>query len=307
MRNSMQIGVVIAHFGNVRDTSECLESLSKVKKQGYSLFVYLIDNDPCNRFVFPFSRYKLKGKVIVFQKNLGYGAAVNKGSKIAITDGCKYVLHLSNDVIVQEDIILKSIPYFKQKNVGAISPMIVYYDKPDTVWCIDGCLNELFLFTRYPYMNKKVNDIPYIFPIESEFAAACLFIRSSVFKQVGFFDERYFINVEDVEWCFRLRKAGYKLFFIPFPLALHKVSAGSGIRGTNMLNSYNAFFYARNFFIFLRDHRKKLHVSTALFGQMCIRLPFYIFFRSSSFSAVIAYLRGYMHGLFYLCTGKLLS
>lgn len=299
------IGIVIAHFGRKVDTFECIASISRNRPKNMHSIIYLVDNDPENRILSSELSFTLRICLIVSKKNSGFAGGMNKGIKRAIKDGCKYILLLNNDVTVKPKLFEKLASYLKHGSADLISPIITYYDKPDTIWCMDGHLNKLFLFTIYPNMNKRIQDISPEEPVVSDFAAACLMIKDKVFKKIGFFDERYFLNVEDVEWCFRAKKAGFKLLYIPFPLALHKVSANTGIRGTNLLTPANAYYYARNFFIFLKDHKDSFSIFTAVVGQTFIRLPFYIVFRTNSYEAVGAYLKGYLHGLWYLMTDEL--
>lgn len=298
------IGIVVLHFGNKKDTFECLNSLESTIPKNIHSIIYLINNDPKNRIFLKELSFNLKISLITSKKNLGFAGGMNKGIKEALKTKCKYILLLNNDIVVKPKLFEKLLLYLKQ-GVDLVSPIITYYDNPDTIWCMDGHLNKLFLFTKHPNMNKKIVNLSLNKPIVSDFAAACLMIKAEVFRKVGFFDERYFLNAEDVEWCFRAKKAGFKLVYIPFPLATHKVSANTGIRGTNILTPTNAYYYARNFFILLRDHRNSFNIFTALIGQTFIRLPFYAIFRTNSFKTTLSYFRGYFFGLYYLLKGKL--
>lgn len=300
------MGIVVVHFGNKKDTFECLMSLSLLSQEKQRLIVYLVDNDPQNRISTKELSFRLHIMLLTQEKNLGYGAGVNKGARQALKDRCDYILLLNNDVVVRKELFKRLLPYFNKKNVGIVSPMIVYYDNPQIIWCAHGHLNKRFLFTRYPFMNQSIHAVSLPDVIESDFGAACLLIDAVVFRKIGFLDERYFINVEDVEWCFRAKKAGFRLIYATHPLALHKVSANVGIKGTNLLTPLSAYFYARNFFLLMRDHRDSFNLFTAIIGQTFVRLPFYTLFRIRSFQAIREYTRGYIYGWLYLLTGKLL-
>ncbi len=307
MKKILKIGIVILHFGRKADTIECLQSVKKLHQTGIKLRIYLVNNDPENVI----SKEELIGfrntKIISTGKNLGFGGGMNVGCRKALADKCGYILLLNNDTVVKKDFFIKLIPYFKDKTIGLISPVITYYNRPNVIWCAKGYLNRTFLYSKYPHMGKVMSHVMLDNPIEADFGAAALLVDSKVFRKIGFLDEKYFLNVEDIEFCFRAKQAGYRIVYAPYPLVLHKVSANTGIRGTNTLNQKQAFFYARNFFILLRDHRDYFNIYTALIGQTFIRLPFYTLFRSSSFFSAISYCRGYIYGMVYLLTGKLLS
>lgn len=303
----INLGIVIVHFGNKNDTLECLGSVAKLERKNIIINIYLIDNDPRNRLYNNDLSPKLNIKLLNNQKNSGFGAGINLGAKKALAGNADYVLLLNNDVVVEKTILTDLLPYFKKSDIGLISPMITYYDNPELIWCVDGHLNKQFLFSNYPHMNKHIKKVELPLFIESDFGAACLLVKASVFKKIGFLDERYFLNAEDIEWCYRAKKSGFKIIYVSKPLARHKVSASSGIRGTNILSPGNAFFYARNFFILLRDHKKSFNLFTAIIGQSFIRLPFYVVFRCNSTKAVYEYFRGYLYGWVYLLTGRLFS
>lgn len=302
-----KIGIVIVHFGNKRDTLECLDSVKKLYKHRLRINIYLINNDPNNRFTMEETILFKNINIINLAENLGFAAGVNIGSKHALYDKCSYIFLLNNDTVVKPELLNIILPYFNDKNIGLISPIITYYTDPKIIWCASGYLNHTFLYSVYPNMGKVLSEVKFPDIIEADFGAAALLIKSDVFKKIGFFDERYFLEVEDIEFCFRAKNAGFRMVYAPYPLVLHKVSSNAGIKGTNMLTPKRAFFYARNFFILLRDHRKSFNIATALIGQTFIRLPFYIIFRTSSLLSIINYFKGYLHGIIYLYTGRLLS
>lgn len=301
-----KIAIVILHFGLRKDTIECLMSLARTKRSGYHLEIYLVDNHTGNRFnEKSLGNYKIKIHTIVNKKNLGFSVGVNQGVKAALADTCDYIFLLNNDIVLDPAFFVQLMPYFADKKVGIVSPTLTYFDDRGKIWCSDGHLNELFLFTTFPNMDKQLSDASLPSVKVSEYAATAVIIRSTVFAKSGFLEERYFRIGEDVEWCFRVRKAGFKILFVGLPLAAHKVSASTGVRGTNLLLPINAYFYARNFFMMLRDHRESLSVVAGVIGQTFVRLPFYVFFRMSSRASVRAYLQGYVDGMYYLCTGSI--
>ena len=150
MKKILKIGIVILHFGRKIDTIECLQSVKKLHLTRIKLRIYLVNNDPEN-VIF---KEELTGfgniKIISTGKNLGFGGGTNVGCKEALADRCEYVLLLNNDTVIKKNFFIKLIPYFKDKTIGLISPVITYYDRPDVIWCARGYLNHAFLFSSYP-------------------------------------------------------------------------------------------------------------------------------------------------------------
>ena len=74
---------------------------------------------------------------------------------------------------------------------------------------------------------------------------ACLLVRSDIFFKIGFFDERFYLYFEDVEFCQRLLKANYKILYVPKSIIWHKVAQSSGV-GSDL----NDYFITRNRLLF---------------------------------------------------------
>ena len=73
----------------------------------------------------------------------------------------------------------------------------------------------------------------------------CMFIRAKVLKDVGLFDEKYFMYYEDTDLSMRLIKSGYGVFYVPSSVIWHKVAQSSGIGG-----DLNDYFITRNRLLF---------------------------------------------------------
>lgn len=302
-----KIGVIVVHFGNIKDTIACITSLNKMNTQSLHVVIYVIDNDTDNRIQKKKIHTKLPIKIYTTHKNMGWGSGANNGIVHALADGCSYILLLNNDAIVSKNIFVNMLPFFEKEEIGMVSPVILYYDNPNIIWCSGGKLNRKFLFTKHLFMNKSINSLTSLEPIEADYGGTCLLVKTEVFKKIGLFDSRYFLYAEDVEWCFRAKTAGFRLIYDPKTFVFHKISANAGVRGSNTLNVKSGYFLARNFFIFLKDHKDDIHISTAIFGQIFISLPYYLFFRIRTYHSIRMYLKGLFHGFFYLFTGKLFS
>ena len=296
-----KIGIVVVHYGNPDITLACLHSLNKIQKGKYSLTVFLVDNDPEHRLSLKKFPKQISITRIVSSCNGGFAYGVNKGIIRALQARCEYIFLLNNDTTVFPTIFSELLPYFsKNSRLGMVSSMIMYSDPPDTIWCTEGKVHLPFLFTTYPYMNKKISQVHLPEIIYSDFGAAALLIRAEIFKKIGLFDEKYFLFVEDIEWCLRAKKAGFLLAYVTKPLVWHNVSATSGEKGTNMLTPLGSYLYARNFFFLLADHPDWFNLYFAVIGQLSIRAPFYMLFRMHSIASRVAYVKGIKDGLYYL-------
>lgn len=159
-----------------------------------------------------------KDFIIVYNgKNVGLGAAQNIGIKAAIESGSSDVLLLDQDSVLSNDFISNLLATRKELTdkkikVGAIGP--IYYNE---------VTQEMYPITRFfgPFI-KRIK--PTEKPEEASFliASGC-FINMEVLKEVGLMNEKLFIDCIDVDWSFRARAMGYKLFASPKVMMMHTI------------------------------------------------------------------------------------
>lgn len=172
--------------------------------------------------------------------NLGFARANNEGFKVAKG---KYLLFLNSDTVVDRFSLVKPLKFLKNHpKVGAVTIKLVTADGTldldnhrglPTPWAsfthFTG-LSKLFpnstLFNPYYLGQKKLNRIHSI-PIA---AGSFLLMPAKVFDQIGRWDESYFFYGEDIDLCFRINQAGYKIVYYPKVTTLHLKGASSGLR-----------------------------------------------------------------------------
>ncbi len=142
-------------------------------------------------------------KIIVIDNdkdNPGFAGGMNIGIKKALKQKADYVLLLNNDVIVSPNFLKELVKAGeKDKKIGILGP-------------IGGKIN--WLYTKGIHVTKN-ND--YI-------SGVCMLVKGSVIEKIGLMPEEYFLYFEDVDWCLRARKAGYKCVLVPKSKIYHKVS-----------------------------------------------------------------------------------
>ena len=134
-------------------------------------------------------------EVIYNNYNLGIAIALNQGIKVAISDGFEWILTMDNDSIATENMVFSMLNHFRRfnpcENIVGVFPTYVdlgYNEKDD---------NRIEHMKNQGY--KEVN---------AEITSGNL-IKSDIFKEVGFFEEKLFIDMVDYEFCFRVRSKGY--------------------------------------------------------------------------------------------------
>ncbi len=159
----------------------------------------------------------LKLKIIVNNDNLGFAKAVNQGIKKSRGE---YLLLLNSDTIVSPQALEKMIEFArKKKEAGIIAPKLLDKNgKTSQPSCyhlptIKGAIKEFWLGQKGAfgkYLPRGGN------PVKPEAAAgAAMLIPRAVYDVVGEFNEKYFMYYEDLDYCRRVREAGFAVYYLP--------------------------------------------------------------------------------------------
>jgi GT2 family glycosyltransferase len=292
----MKTAIIIIQYGDLNDTLRCLRSLEALT-DAKNVTVYLVDNGTKEVTTKLLRKFSLNIKPIISDRNRGFTGGNNLGLTEALKHRHDYFLLLNNDTTVQPDLLETLRKPFKDGRVG-VTGCIITYDQSNRVWFAGGIVNTSLCLTKHISMGKTLKTERKVKYKAVDFITGATFlIKREVLEKIGLLFEDYFIYWEDVEFCYRSRKAGYECILVNQPLVAHSVSASTGKKGTNKLSPMRAYFYARNPFLFMK--RNDLTSATGIFGQLCIRLP-YSLFTLTSVSAFINYMRGLRDGLIYL-------
>ena len=263
MTNSKQIYAILVNWNGFRDTLECLNSLfAALQKDINIVIVDNASNDGSLRYIEEWARernisydmlvmhadkYLIQGHsltLIALNANLGFGAASNIGIRFAINHNADYILLLNNDTIAQDDFLQSMMKTaVSAPDAGIIGGLIRCYPDQDKVWFSGGHIDSQ---RGAFYHNVDVCTDER----ESDFITGCLMlIPVHVFQKVGYFDERYFLNVEDIEFSQRVKSAGYKIIVNCNVVIYHKVSAAIG----GLYSSRNQYYFHRNRMLFFSE------------------------------------------------------
>ncbi len=183
-----------------------------------------------------------KVNVIRSNTNLGFSAGNNLGIKRAVGD---YILFLNDDTKITGDAITESLKYLKDHNdVGALTCKVELPNgKLDyschrglpTPWnalCYFTGLSKIFpkskLFSGYTATYQDLNTIHEIDCATGAF----LLVKRVAGESIGWWDEDYFWNGEDIEFCFQLRKNKWKIIYYPQEKIIHFKGSSSGLWST---------------------------------------------------------------------------
>jgi len=241
--------IIIVNFNLKVDTALCVESFLKSGASFNQIIV--VDNGSSDDSV-PFLRDRFGNELVILEVEgvYGYAHGLNLGSQLALSRGATWLLLMSNDTVVAPDFLHEFEEAAHQtSNVLMFSPLILYYDLPDTIWFLGNYLIAGTLITRDPFHNqKKLPAYPRSLP--TDFINGCsMLIHKDVFERIGFFDSAFFMYFEEVDYCWRARKAGIKFNAAPRAQMWHKVSVtmNQDRPGTRFLRIRNQIWVYRRY------------------------------------------------------------
>lgn len=242
-----KVFAIIVNFNGKEYISHCLKSFRQLSVENFKIIV--VDNNSTDGSVEMIRRQFTKVGVIQNKINVGYAGGANKGVKLALQESADYVLLLNNDTVFDKNFLSTLLEVSGKKlKVGILGPKIYFYDNPKKIWFAGGIIDRK-RFTGSHIGYKEKDNGQYNDPREVDFITGCtMFIRREVFEKVGFFDRRYFMYYEDVDFCVRAKRAGFKIVFVPQSVLYHKIAKE---KENSPLMSY---LLARNHFLFLEKN-----------------------------------------------------
>lgn len=197
------LSIIIVNTNNNKILKECLGSIHK-NTQKTSFEIIVVDNASVDGSQEMVRREFPDVKLIENRINAGFIKATNQGLRIYSS---RYACLLNDDTVVKPSAFDKMIDFMeKNKDAGAVSPLLLNTDGTPQ--------HQGGLFQKKFWKEKN--------PIEIDFAiGACLLVRREVVNNVGLLDENLFFYNDDIDWCKRIKKAGYKIYFLPSAEVVH--------------------------------------------------------------------------------------
>lgn len=256
MKNK-SVAIILLNWNNSNYTVECIKSLSNITYLNKKIIV--VDNASTDKSLDKLKEYLPQIDLITNETNLGFTGGNNVGIKMALNKKFDFIMLLNNDTIVDKAFLEPLVNSF-EFDTGAVQPLILNYQNKETIWNYGGHINKTFgIFSTYA-KNNSIKSLKNKEEKFSEWISGCCFmIRSSVIKEVGLLDEKFFVYFEDVDWSIRLRSNNYKLKIIPESIIYHHEGVSwknksKFIEGT--ISPFTHYLNIRNHILILKKHIK---------------------------------------------------
>lgn len=235
----MELSIIITNYRNPELLKVCLDSIKKcVINVKYELIVADSateeDTEIMMREEFP------EIKFFSDEKNIGFMACAEKG--IEYSKG-KYITILNGDIIVMPDSLQKMFDFLSSdESIGMIGPKLLNFNGTLQYSCFHFYKPITILYRRtflgrFSFAKKHLDwflmkDYDHDKPKEVDWLmGSALMISRKALEKVGFLDSRYFMYMEDVDWCRRFWENGFKVIYYPVACMHHYHGKGSAKGG----------------------------------------------------------------------------
>lgn len=246
----VELSIVVLVFNTEKLIEGCIKSLIgqyKAELEQNIFEIIVVDNASMDNSI-RFAKNalgKIKNKksftILENKENFGFSKGNNIGAK---RSKGKYILFLNSDTIVEDRGFLEMVRYLKNnKDVGILGAKMknqdgseqpsvgVFYNLPNVFAMLFGW-ERLGMFRSSPNHIKSVDWV----------SGASMMVKKELFEKFGGFDENFFMYVEDMEICFRVKKSGLLVNFFP-NIKISHVSHGSSNRKFAIVNIYKGLLY----------------------------------------------------------------
>jgi GT2 family glycosyltransferase len=258
------VAVVVSNWNGKEVTEDCLRSL--LASDYPDLRVVVVDNGSADGSA---DYLSLRFPDVVMLRNpvnLGFAGGSNQGIRYALENNADYILLLNNDTVVDRRCVSHLVHTAEGSRLyGALSPKIYYFDPPDRLWYAGGAFS-LWRGVTELWGRKAVDRGQYDALREVTYVSGCaLLARASVLRTVGLLDETFFMYAEDADLSLRIRKAGYRLAYVPMAKLWHK--EGFDTR-QNSGQAYRYRLYIRNSLWVVTKHAQPV--------QLLVAVPYFL-------------------------------
>ena len=246
------VAIILVNWNGKNDTLACLASLRQVKSsreagsssagQKSKVKCIVVDNGSTDDSVVAIKKNFPEVEVIETIENIGFAGGNNVGIRRALEDRFDFVWLLNNDTVVHEQAVSALIDACGLSSVGIAGSKIYFApgheyhkrrythkERGRVLWYAGGLIDWENMYASHRGVDE-VDNGQYDAVGETSFVTGCsMMIRREVIEKIGFFDEKFFAYLEDVDFCLRAKRLGYTLLYVPQSILWHKNAGSSGV------------------------------------------------------------------------------
>ncbi len=244
---------IIINWNTRRLLIDCIRSIYTTVNS-LSFQIHVVDNGSADDSVKAIRGEFPSVHIIENHENRGFAAAVNQALD---ENTATYSVLMNTDALLHKDAVHLLYSFMEQnKDAGITGAQLL---KPDgtrqhsfdnyptlTTELFNKSLLQRLFPSKYPSKKQPAGQ-----PMEVESViGACMMIRNAAIKEVGKLDEDYFFFLEETDWCYRMRKAGWKVYHVPDARVIHL-----GGQSKKKAPWQSQVEYCRSLYIFFKKNR----------------------------------------------------
>lgn len=242
-----RIAVVLVNWNGWEDTLAAFESLKASTCPDWEAIV--IDNGSTDGSLAKLRGDKPRFVLVESPTNLGFAGACNLAVDTARRRGAEYVYFLNNDATAEPATLEILLRQSRELDDGAILGSVLRFadDGRLQFWGSHEHPSGLPVWTEAS--EERFAEAPALIP-SAFIMGASLFVPMTILDRVGRFEDRYFLNFEETDWCYRARRLDYRCFVVKAAVARHKGGATIG----HPQGPLQVYFMRRNRLLFCERH-----------------------------------------------------
>ncbi len=252
MGNQPLISIITVNYNGLDLTVELLNSIRCTSYSNLEIFV--VDNASRENPKSYLNQHYPEVQVIRSEQNLGFAG----GNNLAVGQAKgEFLFFINNDAEITEGALDYLVATFESnKSIGMVSPLICYFNESKNAEAdliqYAGMTQVHALTARNTTIGEKELDKGQFHEAQTTAYGhgAAMMVRRDVVEKVGVMFEDFFLYYEELDWCERIRRAGYEIWVEPQAKIYHKESASVGAMSTlktYYINRNRIYFMRRNF------------------------------------------------------------
>lgn len=254
-----KLSIVIVNYNGGELFIKCLDSVKAAEKEA-NLDVWVVDNVSTDGYLEKAQHKFSHFNYILNKENLGFSKANNIALKKVKNE---YVLILNPDTEIFPGVLSYMLKFMENNSQVGAATCRVELSNGSLDWASHrGLPTPWASLLYYLFKNDRLyhlidRDLETIHEVDS-ITGAFFLTRKSVLDKVGLFDEDYFMYAEDLDLCYRIKKAGYKILFVPNVKIIHHKGVASGIKShsqaittatsSSKMKAFNSFYETMKIF-----------------------------------------------------------
>ena len=261
----MQISIIIVNYNSSKDLIGVVGQIENAVKlpKSFGKKIFVLENGSTNPGEWEALQLLKKYSDIdlsISEKNLGFTGGNNLLIEKAKTVNSDYFLLLNPDTVVDKNFIIELIRASqKDSAIGLLSPKIYFYkgfethperykeqDLGKVIWYGGGIIDWSNIVGYHRQVDQIDLEVSQEIETTDFCTGCCMLVTKQAMEKLRSFDDKYFLNLEDLDLSVRAKKAGFRTVYVPKAIIWHKNALSKGGTGSSLED----FYQTRNRLIF---------------------------------------------------------